>query len=249
MKGTLAIFKRELLSLWVTPLAWVLLTGFLLLQGGIFYSITLHYSTMNQPGLETGPLQAYFGQQSVLLSMTLLLLCPALTMRTFAEERRSGTMESLLTAPVGSTELALGKFLAALSTYVLIWIPTLLYAAVLRGTGTIFLPSLLVSYFGVFLVGSSYLALGMLMSSLSKSQLIALLLSILLQFGLFILGIGHYFLEPGILRDISSHLSLPLLLEETSRGLIDSRRVVLHGSLTVWAVFVTVRVIDSWRTS
>lgn len=249
MRAAFAIFKRELLSLWVTPLAWVLLTVFLLLQGAIFYSITLHHSMMTGPSLDSGPLQAYFGQQSLLLSMTLLLICPPLTMRTFAEERRSGTIESLLTAPLSSPQLAVGKYFAALTTYLLIWAPTALYAVILRGTGTVFVPTLLVSYTGIFLVGSSYLALGMLVSSLSKSQLIALLLSMFLQFGLFVLGIGHYILEPGVLRDMSSHLSLPLLLEETSRGLLDSRRVVLHTSLAIWAIFVTTRVIDSWRSS
>ena len=85
-----------MLSLWVTPLAWVLLTVFLLLQGIIFYSIVVHFSSMTDLALESGPVQAYFGQDSILLLMTLLLVCPALTMRRFAEERRSGTIEALL---------------------------------------------------------------------------------------------------------------------------------------------------------
>ena len=84
--GAFAIYRREMLSLWVTPLAWVLLAAFLLVQGGIFYSIVLHFSQMTELSLDTGPLEAYFGQHSVLISMTLLLVCPALSMRTFAEE-------------------------------------------------------------------------------------------------------------------------------------------------------------------
>ena len=100
MSGALAVFRREMLSLWVTPLAWVLLTVFLLLQGITFYSIVVHYSSMTDVALESGPVQAYFGQDSILLLMSLLLICPALTMRSFAEERRSGTIEALMTAPV-----------------------------------------------------------------------------------------------------------------------------------------------------
>lgn len=246
MRAALSICKRELLSLWLTPLAWVLLTAFLLLQGGIFYSITLHHSMMAGE-LDTSIVQAYFGQQSALLSMTLLLVCPALTMRTFAEERRLGTMESLLAAPLSAHSIILGKYLAVVLTYVLMWTPTLLYVVIVRDTDVVYPPSIAISYLGVLLIGMSYLALGLLMSALSTSQLTALMLSVLLQFGLFILGLFHYVLEPGVLLDVSSHLSVTTLLEETSRGLLDSRRLVLHASLVLWSLFVTSRVVTSWR--
>lgn len=241
------ICKRDLMSLWVTPLAWVLLTAFLLLQGGVFYSIVLHSSSLGSDAGIVGPLEAYFGQQSVLLSMTLLLLCPALTMRSFAEERRSGTIELLLTAPLGSGSLVLGKYAAVVITYGLIWMPTLLYAVILRDTGVVEPRVLGVSYLGIFMVGMSYLALGTLMSALARSQLVALLTSVFLQFGLFVLGIGEYVLDDGLLRDTSAYISLTTLLEETSRGLLDSRRIVLHGSVGIWALYVTTRVVESWR--
>ena len=101
MSGFLAIYRREMLSLWVTPLAWVLLVVFLLLQG-IDLLLASSFTSRASPSssVETGPVQAYFGQESIFLLMSLLLVCPALTMRAFAEERRSGTIETLLTAPV-----------------------------------------------------------------------------------------------------------------------------------------------------
>ena len=107
MNGFFAIYRREVLSLWVTPLAWVLLTVFLLLQGAIFYSIITHFASMAEVTVDTGPVQAYFGQESIFLLMTLLLVCPALSMRVFAEERRSGTIEALLTTPVTPTSVPL----------------------------------------------------------------------------------------------------------------------------------------------
>jgi ABC-2 type transport system permease protein len=246
VRAVVSICKRELLSLWYTPLAWVLLTTFLLLQGGIFYSITLHHS-MAAETLDISILEAYFGQQSALLMISLLLVCPALTMKTFAEERRSGTIEGLLSAPVSPWSMAVGKLAAVLLTYVLIWVPTLLYVVLLRDTTPVHLPTVAVSYLGVLLIGTSFLAVGVLMSALAKNQLTALLLTVLFQFGIFLVGIFHYVLEPGLLLDISSHLSITTLLEETSRGLLDSRRIVLHTSLTIWALFVTTRVISSWR--
>ena len=249
MNALLATLKRELRSMWVTPLAWVLLVSFLFLQGGVFYSITVHFSQLEEAGLESGPLQAYFGKQSLLMAFTLLLLCPALTMRSFAEEKRSGSIEALLSAPIGATALVLGKYLSILITYALIWSPTILYAVTLRETGTLHWPTLAASYLGLALVGMSYLSLGVLMSALSKSQLIALLLTSGLIFGLFVLGIGEYIFQAGPLRDFSGYISLTSFLEECSKGLIDTRRIVLHLSVSLWALFVTVRVVDSWRSA
>jgi ABC-2 type transport system permease protein len=247
MMGFFAIYRREMLSLWVTPLAWVLLAVFLILQGGIFYNIVLHFSNLTELSLDSGPLEAFFGQQSVLISMTLLLLCPALSMRLFAEERRSGTIEALLTAPVTPVAVVLGKYLATLCTYTVIWMPTLLYAVLLRDTGNVDWGALAASYLGVFGIGASYLAIGILMSAMTKSQLMALMLSILVQFGLFVLGIGEYIFDPGPLRDLSAYVSVAGQMEEFSKGIVDVRRLVFDGSLTMLALFMTTRVVDSWR--
>jgi ABC-2 type transport system permease protein len=245
--GFFAVYRREMLSLWVTPLAWVLLVVFLLLQGTIFYAIVVHFSSLADLAVETGPVEAYFGQESVFLLMTLLLICPALTMRTFAEERRSGTIETLLTAPVTPAGVVLGKYAAVLSTYVAMWLPTLLYVMILRKTGVVDWPAVGASYLGLFGIGAAYLALGTLMSAMSKSQLIALLLSIFVLFGLFVLGVGEYVFEAGFLRELSAHVSMASQMEEMSRGIVDLRRLVFDASLTVTSLFITARVVDSWR--
>jgi ABC-2 type transport system permease protein len=247
MSGFWAILRREMLSLWVTPLAWVLLGVFLLLQGGIFYSIIAHFASFADLSVDEGPLGAYFGQNSVFLLMTLLLVCPALSMRLLAEERRSGTIEALMTAPVGSGGVVLGKYAAALVTYVLIWLPTLLYVIILRKTGSIDWLVMLSSYLGLFLVGAQYLAIGVLASSLSKSQFVALLVTVLIQFGLFVLGIGEYIFDPGVLHDVCSYVSLAGHMEDFSKGIVDTRRVLYDASLAVFCLFLTVRVVESWR--
>lgn len=247
MSGFLAVYRREMLSLWVTPLAWVLLVVFLLLQGTIFYSIVVHFTGLADLAVETGPLEAYFGQESVFLLMTLLLVCPALTMRTFAEERRSGTIETLLTAPVTPSGVVLGKYLAVLSTYAAMWAPTVLYVVVLRKTGAVDWHAVGSSYLGLLGVGAAYLALGTLMSSMSKSQLIALLLAIFAEFGLFVLGVGEYVFEPGLVRDVCAYLSVGSQMEEMSRGIIDLRRLVFDASIAIASLFVTAKVVDSWR--
>ncbi len=247
MSGFWAILRREMLSLWVTPLAWVLLGVFLLLQGGIFYSIIAHFASFTDLSVDEGPLGAYFGQNSVFLLMTLLLVCPALSMRLLAEERRSGTIEALMTAPVGSAGVVLGKYAAALITYTLIWIPTVLYVVILRKTGNVDWLVMLSSYLGLFLVGAQYLAIGILSSSLSKSQFVALLITVLIQFGLFVLGIGEYIFDPGVFHDVCSYVSLAGHMEDFSKGIVDTRRLLYDATSALFCLFLTVRVVDSWR--
>src|SRR5688572_21379896 len=126
MTGFWPIFKRELFSLFVTPLAWVLIALFLIVQGIHFALIVTHFATNPEIGDGSGPVQAFFGQ-TILPYLPLLLVCPLLTMRLFAEERRSGTIEPLLTAPVATVGVVLAKYAAALVTYIAMWAPTALY--------------------------------------------------------------------------------------------------------------------------
>lgn len=247
MTGLLAVFRRELLSLWVTPLAWVLLTVFLLVQGLSFYSMVVHVSSMPGATVDSGPVQAWFGE-SVFLVVSLLLLCPALTMRVFAEERRSGTIEALLTAPVSVPAVVLGKYLATLATYVAMWAPTVLYVFILRNTGTLEWPVVASSYLGVLGIGAGWLAVGTLMSAMTTSQLVAFLLSMGVQFGLFVLGVGEYVFEPGTdLRAISAHVSVLSQMQELSKGVVDLRRIVYDLTLVALPLFAAVRVVESWR--
>jgi ABC-2 type transport system permease protein len=240
------VYRREMLSLWVTPLAWVLLVVFLLLQGMSFYWIVRHLSTMAELAVDSGPVQSYFGQ-SIFLLVSLLLLCPALTMRLFAEEKRSGTIESLLTAPVTAAGVVTGKYLAVLTTYAAMWAPTVLYIVILRNTGEVDWPVVGASYLGVFGIGAGYLAIGTLMSAMTRSQLIAVILTTVVLFGLFIFGIGEYIFDPGPLRDACAHVSVFAQMEEFSKGIVDLRRLVFHLSMAVLPLFITTRIVESWR--
>ncbi|MBN2192037.1 MAG: ABC transporter permease [Polyangiaceae bacterium] len=246
MSGLFPIFRREMLSLWVTPLAWVLVTVFLLLQGISYALVVRHLAAAPAVSVDAGPVQAYFGQ-SVFLIISLLLLCPGLTMRVFAEERRSGTIESLLTAPVTPAAVVLGKYLAVLVTYALMWAPTVLYVVILRNTGGIDWHVVGTCYLGVLAIGAGYLALGVLMSSLTRSQLVAFLLTVAIEFGLFIFGIGEYIFDPGFWLDLSTHVSVFSQMDELSKGIVDLRRLTFDGSLIALPLFVTARVVDSWR--
>ncbi|HVU01427.1 MAG TPA: ABC transporter permease [Polyangiaceae bacterium] len=246
MNGLVAIYRREMLSLWVTPLAWVLLFIFLLLQGASFYQILLHFASFTNVSIDQGPVQAYFGQ-SLFLVLSLLLVCPALTMRLFAEERRSGTIESLLTAPVSATGVVLAKYLATFTTFTLMWAPTVLYIVILRKTGAVDWHVVMSSYVGVLGVGAGYLAVGTLMSAMTRSQLVAMMLTALVIFGLLIFGIGERIFDPGPIRDVCAHVSVLSQVDEFSKGIVDLRRLVYDGTVVALPLFVAIRVVDSWR--
>ena len=143
--------------------------------------------------------------------------------------------------------VVVGKYLAVLTTYVLMWAPTVLYILILRNTGEVDWPVVGASYLGVFGIGAGYLAIGTLMSAMTRSQLVALILTIVVLFGLFIFGIGEYIFDPGVARDICAHVSVFSQMDEFSKGIVDLRRLVFYLTMAILPLFVTARVVDSWR--
>ena len=247
MRSFWPLYKRELFAFFVTPLAWVLITAFLVVQGMHFFLLVDHFATSGQQLSDQTPLQSFFGN-TVLLYLVLFLLIPPMTMRLFAEERRSGTIETLMTAPVSSLAVVLSKYLAAVTTYAAMWLPTGLYLVILKQTGEIDWKAAGASYLGVFLIGCGYLAVGLLMSAITKSQFLALVLTALVILVLFIMGIGEFVTREGtMLHDICAHVSVWAHMNDFASGVVDSRRLVFYGSLVVVPLFATTRAVDMWR--
>lgn len=247
MSGFWPIFKRELFALFVTPLAWVLITAFLLLQGLHFFLIVVNFTAVPGEGMgDSGPVQAFFGQ-TMLLYVPLLVVCPLLTMRLFAEERRSGTIETLLTAPVGTVGVVLAKYAAALATYALMWAPTALYIVILSRTGNVDWRVVGTSYAAVFAIGAGYLSLGTMTSALTQSQLTAAVLSSLAIAALFFFGLAEFIIPDGPAHDLATHVSAWSQMNDASRGLLDSRRLIFDATVIALPLFVTVRAVDAWR--
>jgi ABC-2 type transport system permease protein len=241
------IYKRELFAFFVTPLAWVLITVFLLVQGMHFFLLVDHFANIGQAVTDQTPLQAFFGN-TVLLYLVLFLLVPPMTMRLFAEERRSGTIETLMTAPVSSAAVVLAKYAAVLTTYLSMWLPTVLYLVILRRTGEIDWGVAASAYLGVLLVGAGYLSLGLLMSAITKSQFLALVMTALVVLALFILGVGEFITPEGtLMHEICAYVSVWAHMNDFASGIVDSRRLAFYGTLVVLPLFVTVRAVDAWR--
>jgi ABC-2 type transport system permease protein len=245
VSGFWPIFKREMLALFVTPLAWVLLTAFLMVQGIHVFILMSQFATSTDLG-DGGPVQAFFGK-TILLYLPMLFICPLLTMRLFAEERRSGTVEALLTAPVGSLGVTLAKYAAALCTYAFMWAPTALYIVIIGKTGDVDWRAVGASYLGVLSVGAGYLAIGTMTSALTTSQLTAAVLSAMAVIFLFMLGIGEFVTDSGAMHDVCAYVSVWSQMNDFSQGIIDLRRLVLDGSLVAVPLYITVRAVDSRR--
>jgi len=246
MRAFWPLLKRELFAFFVTPLAWVLICVFLVVQGMHFYLLVDHFASQTEIASDQTLVQAFFGN-TVILYLVILLLLPPMTMRLFAEERRSGTIESLMTAPVSSAAIVLAKYAAVVLTYVAMWAPTLLYLVILRRTGDIDWRVAGASYLGVF-VGAGYLAIGLMMSAVTKSQLLAFTLTALVLLAFFILGIGEFVTPEGtMLHDICAHVSVWGQMNDFGSGIVDSRRLVFDATLIVLPLFATTRIVDSWR--
>ena len=246
MRGFWPIFKRELFAYFVTPLAYVLILAFVFWQGLHFYLLVRSFASVAEASIDQGPVQAFFGGD-VFYYLPLILICPAITMRLFAEERRSGTIETLLTTPVSTLGVVLAKFMAAMVAYAAMWAPTLLYIVIMKRAGDIDWRVVGVSYLGVFGVGAQYIALGTMMSALARTQLVALILSSIVILGFFLLGLGEFVLDEGPAREMCAYLSVWAQMGELSKGIVDSRRVLLDTSLVAFPLFITNRLVDAWR--
>jgi ABC-2 type transport system permease protein len=132
-------------------------------------------------------------------------------------------------------------------TYIVMWAPTALYMVVIRRTGEIDWHVVATGYLGVLGVGCSYLAIGTLMSALTRSQLMALILATTVTLALFVVGIGEMVLEDGWVRDLCGYVSVWSQMDDFSKGIVDLRRIAYDTTLTVVPLFATVRVVDSWR--
>ena len=248
MTALIATLRRELASLWLTPLAWILWLALLLIEGGVFASIVTTFATNPGLTLDVGPLQAFYGQ-SVFVPLTFLFVCPTLSMRAFAEERRTGTIENLLSAPVSAAAIVLGKYLALLVSFSVLWLPTLLYPLVLRSVAEVEWKVVASSYVGIFGLGAGFLAIGVLCSTMTRSQFLSLVLSSGVLLAFIVLGIGENVFDAGFLQAFCSHVAIQSQLMETAQGIVSARRLIFDGTLIAVPLFLSVRVVDSWRWS
>jgi ABC-2 type transport system permease protein len=314
-----SLIRREFSAYFLSPIAYVVFVVFLAVKGHLF-AVALGLLTATGPKGTESPMQTMFADERFWL--VFLFIPPLLTMRLFAEERGSGTLEVLLTAPLRDWQVVLAKYLACLTFYCLLWLPTLAYLPALLGAhavvvhrawtdysltmvsglGAVIVGLLLLwfrlgtsarlisllllfggataalvggwlhyhidakhlleipvgldpypvlaTYLGMFLAGAMFLALGLLVSSLVRDQMVAALIALALGLVFIVAGFWQPEQDGGPLYQVVYFFSVPLHFDRAfTRGVIDLRPLVLYVTTTLFCLFLTVRSLERRRWS
>lgn len=248
MQAYWTLVRRELGSAFNSWMGYIVISAVVFLLGlcFVFLLTALNNAETDQPITEVFYGTYYFW-------LILLLATPVVTMRTFAQERSSGTFETLMTTPVGDLQVVLAKFTGAMLFYLLMWLPLVACIAVVRtfsnDVSVLSAAAVASTFLGIFLLGGLYISLGCFASSMTRSQIIAAIVSFAAGISLFLLSFLSYALAgtPGWAARIAAHFALIEHMRDFSRGVVDTRPIVLYLSLTALFLFFTWKAVESRR--
>lgn len=253
MRNILAIAGKELRGYFSSPIAYVVIGLFALIFGWFFY-VPLSFFNRQSMQMSMGMGGTLNINQMLIAPMltnagvVILFLMPMITMRTYSEEKRSGTIELLLTSPVTDTQIILGKFLGVLGLYAALLGITLIHTGILFIYGSPAWKPVLTGYLGLFLMGASFLSVGLLISSLTKNQIVAGIATFAVVLMLWVINWMGSFVGPTT-QAVLAHLSITDHLEDFARGVIDTKHLVYYLSFIAFGLFLTAKAVDSerWR--
>ena len=228
MRTIWAISKKELRHYFNSPMAYIIIIAFLLVNGWFFGS---NLFLVNQ-----STLRPYFATVPLLL----IFFVPAFSMRLLAEEKKQGTLELMVTMPISDIEIVLGKFLGAVIFYAATLALTLFYPITVASLGDLDWGPVIGGYLGIFLTGASLVAIGLFASSLTNNQIIAFIISFVIGFGLFLIGKMLAFSSGGLLR-LLDFIGFDTHFNNISKGIIDSRDLLYYASLIFLMLFLTLQ--------
>ncbi len=255
MRQIMAILKKELSITFSSPIFYAATFIFLVLSGYFFYSNTAYFNLvslqasrnpyMSQPlNLMDVVVRPFFGD----LAIVLLLMLPLITMRLYAEEKKTGTIELLFTYPISDLATLTGKFLATMLVLLAMLAGTIPYLMILEVIGTLEWGVIISCYLGIILLGASFMALGMFTSSLTENQIVAAVLSFGCLLLLWVFGWAKAISGP-VLGTVLEHISLIKHQSSFMGGLLDSRDVVFYLLFILFWLFLTLRFLNTryWR--
>ena len=254
MSNILAIAQKELKAYFASPIAYVIIGLFALVFGFFYYigvGIFIQQSAQMM-GLQGSPAQNVNEQvirpMFLNASVILLFVLPMITMRTYSEEKRSGTIELLLTSPLTDVQIIMGKFLGALALYAAMLAVTLIHVGVLFALGNPEWKPVATGYLGLLLMGGSFIAIGLLISSFTRNQIIAVMGTFAVVLLGWIINWASTLAGPRG-REILDYMGITNHLEDFTRGVVDTKHVIYYVSLIAFALFLTARSVDSerWR--
>ena len=255
MSNILAIAHKELKGYFASPVAYIVI-GFSAILFGWFFINLLYYFDRTQMQAGSG----FQGPQTVNVneimisplflnvSVILLFTLPLITMRTYAEEKRSGTIELLLTSPLTDLQIVIGKFLGGMVLYIAMLAVTLVHMAFLFAYGNPEWRPIATGYLGLLLMGGCFLSLGLFVSSLTRNQIIAGMVTFAVFLMFWVINWIATFMGPTS-QAVLNYLSITEHLNDFARGVIDTKHLVYYCSFIAFSLFLTVRAVDSerWR--
>ena len=258
MRNFYLVAKKEIQAYFSSPVAYVVITMFLVLTGYFFYNLFASFSTLsfqasvnpaiakqkNLLNVTETVIRPLFGN----ISMIMLLMMPLLTMRLFSEEKKSGTIELLLTYPITDMEVIMGKFIACFTVFFIMILPTLTYPILVMAYGQPELGPILSGYIGIFLMGAAFISLGVFTSSITENQIIAATLSFGMLLIFWMMGYSVQMAGPTLGRLIMN-ISLINHIQGFAKGVIDTADIIYYGIFVTSFLFLTLRVLESkkWR--
>lgn len=259
MRGVYAVFRKEMSLYFISPIAYVAVGAFLFLAGIFFQGIlaeameysmraamqSMQFGTPLEIDVPGEVMRGFFGVTGTLL----LFIIPMLTMGSYAEERRRGTMELLMTSPITDLEIVLGKYLAGLSLFLVMMVPSALQMVILFRSSNPAPPwrLLVCGYLGVILLGGALLAIGQFISSLTESQLVAGILTFLAFILLWVMDFVIRGSSSSVAGAVGQYVSILRHLNDFIRGVVDSSNLIYYASLIFLGLFLTLRSLDSMR--
>ena len=247
------VWKKEMRLYFTSPVAYVIIGIFLLLAGYFFYSIFAFFTmasmqaAMNpqfarELNVTDSVMRPLFSNVSVIL----LLLMPLVTMRLFAEERRSGTLELLLTFPIRDGAVLVGKYLSALSVYAIMLGLTLAYPLMLFYFTRVEWGPIMTGYLGLLLMGAAFIAVGVFASSITENQIVAAMVSFAVLLLFWVVGWSSDFVG-GTWGRVLSHLSLIEHFDSFGKGVLDTKDIIYYVNFVIVALFLTLRSLEARR--
>jgi ABC-2 type transport system permease protein len=252
MRNIWTISKRELYAYFASPIAWVLLAIFAVLSGYFTVVMALQFSQASIEMQMQGQNQPMSLNEYVIapllsnVAVIALMLIPLISMRLFAEEKRQGTIELLITSPVRDTEIVLGKWLASVLMYATLLLVLALDCSFLFIYGNPNWKPALAGLLGLFLQGACLLSLGAFISSLTKNQIVAGAIGFACALVLWILSWSTAFGNTDTIQ-VLNYLSIVSHLDPFTRGVIDTKDVVYYLSMIFLGLFLTTRSLESIR--
>jgi len=254
VRNILSIAAKDIRSQFVSPIGYVVLTGFLLLGGWFFFNLLARFNLLLQlylsyrnPEMERLNLNEFVIAPLLQnLSVVLVILVPVITMRSFAEEKRSGTYELLMTSPLSVTQIVLGKFLGAFIFVFLMLLLTAIYPIILLIYGNPEIGVILGGFLGLLLLATSFVSVGLLTSSFTDNQIVASVSCLVVLLLLYVISWPAETAGP-TMGAILKYLSLTEHFSEMVKGVIDTKDVVYFLSVIVLGLFLTQRSVESLR--